>query len=149
MSFKLLNITDLWPPFGDTGELQLQASLAIEPTLTARVLLNEVDDSMSIATLNPSSDNDVVVTATTLASSDDYVNTASVAWTLRDSDLASVSTGDCEYVTGSNGEYRGTIPSSVSVTDGALYFLDVAVADGSANVLIRKPLVAAYYQGEA
>lgn len=64
----------------------------------------------------------------------EYVNDATVAFTLRTAALAAVSgaTGiTMSYVSGSNGRYDGVLESTVGLTDGATYYLDVTATSGS------------------
>lgn len=133
---------------GPTIDGELDCTISNEPALTCKVGCNEEYDRMLV--LRPSSDNDIIIDELTLESTDEYLNNASVACTLRDSALSAVSGGTCSctYVTSSDGQYRGTLVHSVSLTDGSLYYLDVTAAKDDANVFIRKPCIASYYQGE-
>lgn len=71
-----------------------------------------------------SNDNDIVVEGLCLASDGSFVNDAAIKVTLKDSDNTNV-TGAVDlnvtYVSASNGNYRGTIPASVTLTESAEY----------------------------
>lgn len=64
-----------------------------------------------------------------------YLNSATVTWTLYDASLTEVATGDCTYQASSNGNYVGTIESTVTsgLTENATYFVDLALSSGSYN----------------
>jgi hypothetical protein len=62
------------------------------------------------------------------ASNSAYVNDATVTFTLRNSANAAVSGATAvamTYVVASNGKYQGTLPNTVSLTEGAKYWLEI------------------------
>lgn len=63
-----------------------------------------------------------------------YVNDATVTFELRDASGTAVSggSGTCSYVAGSNGNYLGTIPDSVTstLTENAKYTVAVIISEG-------------------
>lgn len=67
-----------------------------------------------------------------------YINDATITYAVKDSAGATVSggTGTLSYVTGSNGDYKGTIPDSVTslLTENALY--DVVITARESGVII-------------
>ena len=78
-----------------------------------------------------------------------YENAATVTFTLRDQYEAVVSGAEdvsMPYVASSDGNYRGTLPSGVTadLTEGAEYYLDVAVVKGSKRHTKRVVCVAKY-----
>jgi hypothetical protein len=80
-----------------------------------------------------------------------YLNAATVTYTLRDSALAAVAsaTGTLAYVSASNGNYRATVESTVTelLTEGATYYLDFVLSQSSYNGRRRLKL-RAEYRGE-
>lgn len=79
------------------------------------------------------SDNLVTLSNLTDNLTGDNVNTAAVTGTLLDEDDAIVSSFNLPYVTGSNGNYQGFIPASISgdLTEGASYQIRLLVVVGS------------------
>lgn len=75
-----------------------------------------------------------------------YVNGAAVTATLRDSNLVAVSGGTAtlDYVTASNGRYQGILPSTLDLTVGESYFLDIRAVSGSAVGFCRIACTAVY-----
>ena len=62
------------------------------------------------------------------ASNGNYVNTATVTFTLKNSGNSVVSGASAvsmTYVAASNGKYQGTLPNTVSLTEGAKYWLEI------------------------
>lgn len=79
----------------------------------------------------------------------EYINDATVAWALKTSAGGAISggSGSCTYESGSNGDYRGTIPAAVTatLTDGSQYRLELT-ASGTANDF-RRIVYTAKYRG--
>jgi hypothetical protein len=101
--------------------------------------------------INVGSDTLITVSDLTTASSGVNDNSATVTMTLRDSSLNAVSGASaltCTYVTSSDGNYQGTIPSTVTIVEGAKYWLDVSIVNGTNDVIGRHRCVGAYYDGE-
>ena len=69
-------------------------------------------------------------------STGDYLDAATVTWTLYQSDKTTVvSTGSLSYTTGSNGDYLGVIPATVTtgLTVGSTYYVKVVAAESGAD----------------
>lgn len=75
-----------------------------------------------------------------------YLNAATVTWTLTTYTGTSVSTGSLSYTTASNGDYTGTIPSSVTsgLTLDSAYYLYLAFSQGGFDDERRIPCKAVY-----
>ena len=89
-------------------------------------------------------DNLIRLDGLTLASDSTSVNNASVSYVLRDGGLQSLATGSLAYVTASVGRYDGTIQSTVSITPGDTYFVDVTATRGGTVGFWRVECVASY-----
>ena len=79
-----------------------------------------------------------------------YVNTATVSMVLRNAALELISGEEAislGYVLESNGDYKGTLPSSLTLTSGARYFLDVTATVGEIVRFDRIPCRAQYAAG--
>jgi len=94
-------------------------------------------------------DNLIEVDKLRLSADSSYVNDATVAWTLEDSEGESVSYGSLAYVASSDGKYQGTIDDSVlaSLTDGATYYLTITATQSTKTGRWRIPLIAKYDEG--
>lgn len=97
-------------------------------------------------TLYIDSDNLVEVTGLKDASSGDYINTADVAWSLkRHPSGTEVASGSMDYVTGTDGNYRGTIENTATLMEGQRYWLDVTVSgSGVPDGFSRDKCIAKY-----
>ncbi len=75
-----------------------------------------------------------------------YLNSGTCTWELLDSASASVATGTLSYVAASDGDYEGTIPSTVTddLTEDSLYYLEITFQDGAYDDFRRLQLRAAY-----
>ena len=83
-----------------------------------------------------SNDNLVEIIGLQNAASDAYLNGATVTFTLKDSADAAVTgatTISMTYVSGSSGDYRGTLADTVSLTADAKYTCEIT-ADGGAGL---------------
>lgn len=101
-------------------------------------------------TLSIGCDNLVRVDNLTNEVTGSYVNTATLAMTVRDSSLAAVTGGTSiamAYVAGSNGRYHGTVPNTLILTAGAIYYVDVVGSGESLDITLRVPCRAAYAKG--
>lgn len=93
-------------------------------------------------------DNTNKVTLTGLQNSldDSYINDATVSVTIVDGDDAEVVGATwpvtLEYVSASNGVYRGLIPSSVELTEDEVYYAVVTATSGSSTATWKQPTVA-------
>ena len=74
----------------------------------------------------------------TVASS--YINNATVSGVLTDYTGATVTTVSLSYVSASNGNYRGTLPASVTatLTIGPIYYLTVSATVSSSVVWVDR-----------
>lgn len=93
-------------------------------------------------TLAKDSDNLVRLDKLRNASTDAYVNTATVTFTLREKDdaLTAVSGAtniSMAYVAGSNGRYEGILQDSVVMVADREYWLDVTAIDGASKLFRR------------
>jgi hypothetical protein len=96
------------------------------------------------------SDNRIELTGLRDPDDDSYVNDATVTALLKDSADANTISGSSitlTYVTGSDGNYRGSMPNTVSLTDGTSYYVHVSASSSGRDVLVRKLCKAEYYQG--
>lgn len=75
-----------------------------------------------------------------------YVNNAVVTATIRNSSLEAVAGGTAAlaYVESSNGRYQGILPSTLDLTVGESYFLDVRAVSGTAVGFCRIACTAVY-----
>lgn len=80
----------------------------------------------------------------TLASSGAYVNDATVTWALKTAAGVSIATGSLTYVDASNGRYDGVCESTVELTAGQTYYLEITAVSGGANGFRRIECFAAY-----
>lgn len=88
---------------------------------------------MSTATIYPSNDNLVEWQFMDQASDGSYVNDATVSMTLKlsGSPVSGATAVALTYVTDSNGRYQGVIPSTVSLTVGGAYTLEITAVSGT------------------
>lgn len=83
-------------------------------------------------------------------SSGSYINDATATMTLYDSDFTAVTDAEglaLSYVSGSNGKYEGTLPDTLVLTPGDIYFLDITVTASGTVLLIRMACRAEYAKG--
>lgn len=79
---------------------------------------------------------DMAPTWTGARAAGQWLNTATVTWTLKRADTgATLDTGTCTYQSGSNGNYVGSLDSATtdSLTEGSFYFLDFALVQSGNN----------------
>lgn len=104
---------------------------------------------MAIQTIHINEDNLIRIDLLRLSSNNNYVNSGTLSWNLKDSDDVSLGTGSLTYVSGTNGRWHGAIPSTVTdgLTEGAIYYLEVTMAnEDGADGFRRLELVAGYHQ---
>ena len=80
-----------------------------------------------------------------------YINSGTVTMTLYDADNVAVTGATAlalAYVTSSDGDWYGTIPYSVALTENAKYTLVITATDGTYRVVVYQKLRAEYYYGE-
>lgn len=172
MSLELLDILNVWPPFGygptqQDGritatltltpeitatvevESELTATLGIDPEITATLTVNR-DENMGLANLYVNADNVIQLTGLSADGGTTYVNNATVTFSVTTSAGTAVTgaSGTLTYQSASNGNYEGSFPSTVSLTEGGRYNLNITVDADEADGFIRKPCVGAYYEGE-
>lgn len=83
-----------------------------------------------------SNDNLVTITGLRRADAGAYLNDATVTFTVTDTEDAAVSgvaTITMSYVSGSNGNYRGTLPDEASLVEGTNYIIKITT-DGGAGL---------------
>lgn len=94
---------------------------------------------------------DHTVALTGMAVGATYLNAATVSYALTEADGDAVSggTGTLSYVAASNGNYTGTIESTVAdlLTENALYNLTITFAESPYNRKFRLRLRALYDEG--
>jgi hypothetical protein len=100
-----------------------------------------------------SSDNVVYVEGLQLDGEATYENDATVTAAMSETDTGTAVDGatsvDLDYVTGSDGEYRGTVPDSVTLVKGRSYTLTITATAASGEVLtIRLVGKAKYHDGD-
>jgi hypothetical protein len=78
-----------------------------------------------------------------------FVNDATVTFQLKNSAGTAVSggSGTCTYVTGSQGCYEGVLEDGVSLTENAVYYLEVTATGSSDRIGFRRMQYAAIYHG--
>jgi hypothetical protein len=79
-----------------------------------------------------------------------FVNNATVTFTLKDSSNVAVSgaTGvSMSYVTGTKGVYEGVLEDGVSLTEGATYYLEITATASGDRVGFRRIVYIACYHG--
>lgn len=76
-----------------------------------------------------------------------YINNATVTWSLKTAELTAVANGSMTYKAGSNGTYQGTIAAAttVALTENTHYVLDV---EGASPEMHRRTLCVARYRGK-
>jgi multidrug efflux pump subunit AcrB len=80
-----------------------------------------------------------------------YVNTATVTMTLYNSAGTAVTGASnlpLSYVTGTDGRYEGTLPSTLSLTPGASYLLVVTIDPGGGQPTQRRIACRAEYDDQ-
>lgn len=85
---------------------------------------------MSLPTVPLYIGSDRTVTWTGARAGGSYLNSATVTWALKTLSGTSVATGSLSYQSGSNGNYVGTIASSVTggLTENDYYYLEVTLS---------------------
>lgn len=79
-----------------------------------------------------------------------FINDATVAFTLRDASLVAVTGAtsiSMSYVTGTKGVYEGTLEDGVSLTENATYYLDITATASGDRVGFRRIQYTAVYHG--
>lgn len=78
---------------------------------------------------------------------DAYVNDATVTFTLKDSNGTAVTGAEnisMSYVSSSNGQYRGTLQDTVTLTNGGTYYLEVTATGAGFKGFWRFECLARY-----
>ena len=103
---------------------------------------------MADAKLYITSDTQVYITGLYNESTSAYVSNATVSCAITNwADTAVGSAFSLTYVTSSNGNYQGTAPSSLSLSEGRVYTLTITVTSGSTTKTIRLKATAQYADG--
>ncbi len=79
-----------------------------------------------------------------------FINNATVVFTLKDSGSAAVSGATSvamSYVTGTKGVYEGTLEDGVSLTENATYYLEITATASGDRVGFRRIQFLAVYHG--
>ncbi len=86
-----------------------------------------------------------------LASDSSYVNAGTCTWVLKDGGGATVTSGSLAYVSGTHGRWQGAIDKLDvdDLTEGATYWLEVTLSNGSGADGFRRVECVAQYHGEA
>lgn len=80
------------------------------------------------------------------AATEEYVNDATVTFTVKDSDGNTVASGSMSYLAASDGIYQGVVPDDTDLDDGDTYTIEVTGISGTSKGL-RKFTREAMYQG--
>ncbi len=90
---------------------------------------------MAISSLFIGSDLDVAYSGASIASTGAYLNSGTCTWVLKDGAGTTVGSGTLTYVGASNGNYAGTIESTVTSTleENGLYTLTITFVQTSYN----------------
>lgn len=96
-------------------------------------------------------DNDVFWDRARLASTSAYVNSGSGSYALLDDDGNSIDTGSLAYVTGTHGRWFAAIDKAdvAGLTEGATYWLELTLSNGTGADGFRRVECEAQYHGEA
>ena len=100
-----------------------------------------------IEVISIGSDNIVRLDALTNASSGDYINNATVSFTLKDSTgTVILSNQTMSYVAASNGRYEGTVPNGTTTTmsQNTQYTIEITATSGSLVLFRRLSCIAKY-----
>jgi hypothetical protein len=91
-------------------------------------------------------DMNVYYDGASVASTGSYLNAGTCTYALKNAAGTSVGTGTLSYVASSNGNYRGTIESTVTanLSEDAEYFLEITFAETPYNDFRRIAMRAAY-----
>ncbi len=78
-----------------------------------------------------------------------YVNDATVTFVLKDSggNFVGSGSGNCSYVTDTNGVYEGVLEDGVALTEGGVYYLEVTATASSDRIGFRRLRYTAQYHG--
>lgn len=92
------------------------------------------------------SDNNVEWTGASDAKTAAYLNSATVTYVLKDSAGTTITSGTCDYVAASDGDYLGVIDAADvdALTEGTQYTLDLTLVQGNYNDFRRHVLTARY-----
>lgn len=100
---------------------------------------------MSLEVLSIGSDNLVRLDALTNASTGAYVNSATVAYVLKDAaGSVVVASTSMPYIASSDGRYEGTVQDTVALTENALYTIEITATSGTTVLFRRIPCIAKY-----
>lgn len=78
-------------------------------------------------------DNDVYLNSLLDSRTKQPVNNATITYALKDTLGSTVTTGSLTYVSGTAGQYRGTIESTVAVLNETEYVLEITASQGTRN----------------
>jgi hypothetical protein len=105
---------------------------------------------MSFLILNINEDNLIEWDEMTDSSDDTYINSATVTFSLFESDGTTLVSGptSMSYVSGSNGKYQGVLDKipSATLTPGEMYILTVTALSGSTDGFRRIECSARYHK---
>lgn len=85
-------------------------------------------------------DNIVELSGVTDALTGEYVNDATVMYDLKDADgniISNLSNVVMDYVTGTNGVYRGVIPSTTDISEKRIYYVEITAIAGVRDAFRR------------
>ncbi len=93
------------------------------------------------------SDMDIGLTGVRASATGTYLNSGSATWELFDADGDSAGTGAMAYVAASDGDYAGTIESTVTndLEENAFYALVYTFSQGGYQLEIRRRVQAIYF----
>lgn len=114
-------------------------------------MANQLDYDAALIRLSIGSDNDVVLYGLRDGRTGEYVNDATVTFSLlttAGSVFGSVSDVTMSYASSSNGRYVGVIPDTVAMVDGTQYIVEITATDSSSSDLTIRKSQKARYEGE-
>jgi hypothetical protein len=150
MPINLINPANIFRPFAIRYELGeptdgcLRYSIDTTSSLAFTIATCTILTGNRMIEIFVDSDTDVNVTNLIDDSTGDYVEAATVEWSLETQYGVAVSgaSGTCDHV--ENGDYLGCIPDTVSLTAGVVYVLVVTITDGNHDATSRTPVIASY-----
>jgi hypothetical protein len=101
-----------------------------------------------LSALYMSEDNDVILDKLRKSHAETYVNDATVTCVLKDAaDVEVIGETSMLYVTDSDGQYRGVFDAAdlASLTEGATYYIECAIASGTFDGFRRVAIEAGYH----
>jgi hypothetical protein len=104
---------------------------------------------LNVSPLYINEDNAIRWDAAKRAAAGTYINSGTGTWELLDADLNLLVSGSLSYVSSSNGRWQGTIDKTDvdDLVEGAVYYVDLTLTDGSGADGFRRIECVAQYHG--